>query len=290
MSVTSKVYEGYAPIELGRTAGVNGVELAWERWGADHGVPLVLGHGFSGSAQDFALEIPLLAASRPVITFDRRGHGTSTNTGDAATYTVAQLVDDEIAFLEAHGGGPVDLLGHSMGGRVAVQVAIERPDLLRSLVLMDTSAWAFDVRDEELHAMLVDFFETYDPARGLPDMTVMRGPEDPIIEERVPADLVARRLDMTARFDPVALRELGLELFGNRAPSMRSGLPAITCPVTVIVGEHDHPFVDQAPALAAEVADGELVVIEGAYHSPQLTHPAEWLAAIDDHLGRAEPD
>ena len=91
MSVTSKVYEGYVPIDLGRTATVHGVDLAWDRWGADHGTPLVLGHGFSGSAQDFALEIPLLAASRPVITFDRRGHGTSTNTGDAATYTVAQL-------------------------------------------------------------------------------------------------------------------------------------------------------------------------------------------------------
>ena len=62
---------------------------------------------------------------------------------------------------------------------------------------------------------------------------------------------------------------------------MRPRLGEITVPVTVIVGSEDHPLVDQAPDLAAEVGDGELVVIEGAYHSPQLTHSAEWLAAIE---------
>ena len=62
--------------------------------------------------------------------------------------------------------------------------------------------------------------------------------------------------------------------------------PEISCPVTVIVGEHDHPLVDQAPALSAEVADGRLVIIDGAYHSPQLTHPDEWRAAVEAHLTR----
>jgi pimeloyl-ACP methyl ester carboxylesterase len=87
--------------------------------------------------------------------------------------------------------------------------------------------------------------------------------------------------------DPVALRELGWQLFGEVAPTMRPRLGEIRVPVTVLVGSEDHPLVDQAPDLAAEVGDGELVVIDGAYHSPQLTHPAEWLAAIEGHLARA---
>jgi pimeloyl-ACP methyl ester carboxylesterase len=287
MSTAIDVVEAYEPIELTRRFAVDGVELAWDRWGPDEGTALVLGHGFSGSVQDFALEIPVLASSRPVLSFDRRGHGFGTHADDASGYTIDRLVADEIAFLEAHGGGPVDLLGHSMGGRVAVQVAVERPDLLRSLILMDTSAWSFRSADPDVSALLEAFFETYDPARGLPNMDAMRGPEDDLIDERVPKDLVDRRDAMFQRFDPVALRELGWQLFGEVVPSMRPRLGEITCPVTVIVGSEDHPLVDQAPELAAEVGDGELIVIDGAYHSPQLTHPAEWLAAIEAHLARS---
>ena len=43
-------------------------------------------------------------------------------------------------------------------------------------------------------------------------------------------------------------------------------------------------MVDQAPALAAEVANGRTTVIAGAFHSPQLTHPDEWRAAVEAHL------
>jgi 2-succinyl-6-hydroxy-2,4-cyclohexadiene-1-carboxylate synthase len=287
MSTATEIFEGYETIELTQRFAVDGVELAWDRWGPDDGTAFVLGHGFSGSSQDFALEIALLARSRPVLSFDRRGHGFGTHAADAAGYTIDRLVADEIAFLEAHGGGPVDLLGHSMGGRVAVQVAIDRPDLLRSLILMDTSAWSFRSTDPEMAALLTAFFETYDPARGLPNMDAMRNAEDDLIAERVPAALVQRREAMFQRFDPVAMRELGWQLFGEVAPSMRPRLGEITCPVTVIAGSEDHPLVDQAPDLAAEVGNGTLTVIDGAYHSPQLTHPVEWLAAVEAHLGRA---
>jgi pimeloyl-ACP methyl ester carboxylesterase len=276
MGTAIDVVEGYEPIELSRRFAVDGIELAWDRWGPAAGTAFVLGHGFSGSVQDFALEIRVLAADRPVLAFDRRGHGFGTHAPDPSGYGIDRLVGDEIAFLEAHGGGPVDLLGHSMGGRIAVQVAADRPDLVRSLILMDTSAWSFRSVDPEIAALLSGFFETYDPAHGLPNMDAMRTPEDDLIEARVPQDLRDRRDAMFQRFDPVALRELGWQLFGEVAPSMRPRLGEVTCPVTVIVGANDHPFVDQGPDLAAEVADGELVVIDGAYHSPQLTHPAEW--------------
>ena len=66
-----------------------------------------------------------------------------------------------------------------------------------------------------------------------------------------------------------------------------TGDASITCPTTVIAGEHDHPLIDQAPELAAEVADGRLTVIPGAYHSPQLTHAAAWRAAVEEHLAWA---
>ena len=75
--------------------------------------------------------------------------------------------------------------------------------------------------------------------------------------------------------DPYAVKALGGELMGDAADddrSLRAKLPSITCPTTVIVGEHDHPMVDQAPELASAVADGELTVIPGRVPLPGATH------------------
>ena len=102
------------------------------------------------------------------------------------------------------------------------------------------------------------------------------GPEDVLIE-RPHAGGVAEgegrhlRRHGRLRRQGTRLGADGTEIPAGRR-SLRSRLPSIACPTTVIVGEHDHPLVDQAPELAAEVADGRLTVIEGAYHSPQLTH------------------
>ena len=91
---------------------------------------------------------------------------------------------------------------------------------------------------------------------------------------------------MASAFDPYAMKALGRDLFDADGVSVRARLAEITCPVTIIVGEHDHPFVDQADDLACELPDGRLTVIAGAYHSPQLTHAGDWLAAVEEHLAR----
>ncbi|MHB8665373.1 MAG: alpha/beta fold hydrolase [Acidimicrobiales bacterium] len=274
--------------DLTRRFAVNGVELAWDRWGDQTpAMPLLLCHGFSGSAHDFALQIDALAADRPVIALDHRGHGRSTKTHDATTYTIDQIVADLVALVDAEVPGPIDLLGHSMGGAVALRVTLARPDLARSLILMDTSAWSFRSVDPKVSDMLTSFFATFDPADGLPDITGLKSDEDELIAERTPASWQARKDELAAAFDPYALQALGEQLFAGDV-SVRDRLGEIACPVTVIAGANDRPFVDQADALAAEVADGRSAIIDGAYHSPQLTHPDEWRGAVLAHLARAE--
>jgi pimeloyl-ACP methyl ester carboxylesterase len=270
-------------IELTRRFEVEGFSLAWDEWGTADGPPLVLIHGFSGSTHDFALHIPALAADRRVLAIDHRGHGRSSNSGDEATYTVDHIVDDVIAWLSASVDGPIDLLGHSMGGRVALRLALARRDLLRSIILMDTTAWAFGVDDPEMAAIVKGFFEsiTADTPMAMPP-----GPETPLIEAATPADWQARKDELSAAFDPMAARALGLALFGNKLEQVDHRLGDIDAAVTVIAGEHDHPYVDHAKALADSVVNGQHVIIEGAHHSPQLTHQAEWLAAVQSHLTR----
>ncbi len=277
-----------------RTFHVNGVDLAWsERGTSPEGTPtLVLCHGFTGSSLDFSLEVDALAADRRVVTLDQRGHGHSTRTGRLEGYAVEQLSADLTAFLEGVGDGPVDVLGHSMGGRVVMGVVLARPDLVRSLILMDTSAWSFLPPDEEIRSMVHGFINSFDPARGMPATLSMGGPEDVLIEERTPAEWRKEKEAVFAGMDAYAVKGLGSELMGDAADdddTLRAMLPSIVCPTTVIVGEHDHPLVDQAPALAGEVADGRLTVIPGAYHSPQLTHAEAWRAAVEAHLAWVTP-
>lgn len=269
--------------EPDRTFDVEGFALAWGEWGRGDGPPLVLVHGFSGSAHDFALHIPALAEDRRVLAIDHRGHGRSSKSLDETTYTMDHIVDDVIDWLTHTVDGPVDLLGHSMGGRVALRIALARRDLLRSLILMDTTAWSFGIDDPDVKALVVDWFSSIGPdtALGWPET-----PETPLIAAATPAQWQNRKAELDAGVDPMACRALGLALFDDRVEPVDHRLGDIDLPVTVIVGEHDHPYVDHAPALAEALPDGRFVVIAGAYHSPQLTHQAEWRAAVDAHLAQ----
>jgi len=274
------------------TFHVNGVDLAWSARGTSPaGTPtLVLVHGYTGSSHDFSLQVDALAADRRVVTLDHRGHGLSTKTGHLDGYTLEQLAADLTALLEAVGEGPVDLLGHSMGGRIVMQLVLARPDLVRSLILMDTSAWSFLPSDRETRDLVRGFMDAFDPAGGMPTTLSLGGPEDVLIEASTPAGWRKQKDEIFAGMDAYAVKALGSALMRDAtddADSLRAHLPSITCPTTVIVGAHDHPLVDQAPALAAAVADGRLCVIPGAYHSPQLTHPAEWRSAVQDHVAWA---
>ncbi len=274
--------------ELSRTFSVDDVTLAWDRWGAggDGALPFFLCHGYSGSSHDWALVAEELATSRSVASVDHRGHGRSQKLGRLDAYSIERIGDDLIALLDAE-VGPVDLLGHSMGGAVSIRVTLARPDLVKSLILMDTSGWSFRPLDPQMAEMMAAFMAVFDPAGGLPDLSAMAGPEDALITAATTAEWQAVKAQMAAAFDPFAMKALGNDLFNSDLSWVRTRLAEVSVPVTVIVGSNDHPFVDQAPELAAAVPDGRLTVIDGAYHSPQLTHRAEWLAAVEAHLARS---
>ena len=215
---------------------------------------------------------------------DQRGHGLSTKTGDLASYTIEQLSADLIGFIEQVAEDPVDLLGHSMGGRVSLEVVLARPELIKSLVLMDTSAWSFIPEDPEMRNMMATFMDAFDPARGISSTWNMGSPEDALIEAATPAEWRQRKDELFLGMDAYAVKALGTAFLADGVASVRPQLPSITCPTTVIAGSKDHPLVDQAPELAAEVARGRLALIDGAFHSPQLTHPQAWREAVETHL------
>jgi pimeloyl-ACP methyl ester carboxylesterase len=277
------------------TLALNGVELAWSDYGSNAlGRPtLVLVHGFTGSSHDFALVVDDLAADRRVVMLDQRGHGRSTNTERLEGYTIDQLVDDLAAFIKEVGGGPVDLLGHSMGGRVAMGLVLRHPDLVSSLVLMDTSGWSFLPSDEGIRERVRVWIEAFDPAHGMPESLSFGSPEDALIEETVPTSWQEEKATIFAGMDAYAVKAFGMALMAHveeGEASLKPDLASVTCATTVLAGEHDHPLVDQAPELAGLVAHGRLTIIEGAYHSPQLTHAEAWKRAVRAHLEWADAE
>lgn len=269
--------------DLSQRITIDGAELAWDSWGDGDGPPLLLVHGFSGSSHDFALTVDALAERRRVIALDHVGHGLSTKLGAAGGYSLGRLAADVGAFVDATVGGPTDVLGHSMGGYVSMRFVLDRPELIRSLIVMDTSGWGFATG--EVQELMKAFLEGFDPANEERPVNPP-GPERALVDAATTPEWRDVKAIRDAAFDSYAFRALGLELLGPDLPSLREPLGDVSVPVTVIVGSEDGELAAQAPELAACFPDGGLVTIAGAYHSPQLTHRDEWLAAVERHLTR----
>ena len=248
---------------------VNGVELAYSTYGAgNEGPTLLLCHGFTGAASDWDGVVETLAQDGPVVTYDHRGHGHSTNTGDRATYRIEQLVDDLAAVVDTLALDRFDLLGHSMGGMVAMRYALRRPEQLRSLILMDTAARPAPALAAYLKPAIGKVREG--GASALAELAQLR-PEGP---DR-------RKLE---QMDPVAFEVLGTALADSA--SVLDDLRTLRIATTVIVGQDDTAFVTASHDLAGAIPGSVLEVIPGAAHSPQVENRDAWLAAVRGHLAR----
>ena len=114
-------------------ANSNGIDFYYDEQGA--GAPLVLLHGGIGSGEMFAPVLPALAAERRVIVVDLQGHG---RTGDVdRPFDVSAMADDVAGLIERIGdGGKADVLGYSLGGAVALRLALQHPERVDTLILV----------------------------------------------------------------------------------------------------------------------------------------------------------
>jgi pimeloyl-ACP methyl ester carboxylesterase len=153
------VRQDVATLETAPTRYVegNGIRFAYRRLGPATGTPLVLLQHFSGNidAWDPAV-VNALATDRPVIAFDNAGVGRSTGqTPD----NIAAMAKDAVAFINLLGLSEVDLLGFSLGGCVAQQIAAEHERLVRKLILVGTAPKG---GEEHLLAVLQQAFSQTD--------------------------------------------------------------------------------------------------------------------------------
>lgn len=138
---------------------------------------LVIAHGLYGSGRNWGVIARRLADRREVVAVDMRNHGDSPRT---ATHTYPDMAVDLAEVIESL-GGPVDLMGHSMGGKAAMQLALTRPDLIRRLVVADIAPVTYD-HDQTRH---VDAMQAVDlstiTTRAEADAALAQGVPDPAL-------------------------------------------------------------------------------------------------------------
>ena len=262
------------------TVEANGQTLYYEEHGG--GEPLVCVMGLAADIQAWALQVPAFSAAHRTIVFDNRDVGRSSEAD--GPYEIADMARDALALADALELESFHLLGYSMGGAIAQEMACQAPDRLRTLTLSVTfaagGAWARTLsevwsarvhkvsREEHIDELLLlthseELFENADAIgymRGL--MLDNPYPQSP--------DAFARQLAASSRHDT------------------RDRLRSLSIPTHVIGAEHDILVpVWKSRELAELIPDAKLTLIEGAPHSALIERAEQFNAAVLEFIGSA---
>ncbi|MCE1243587.1 alpha/beta fold hydrolase [Oryzomicrobium sp.] len=260
---------------------VNGIKLAYDHRG--DGPPVVFLHSLGADHTIWAPQIEMLRATHTCVAVDLRGHGGSE--APPGPYTLECLADDVAALMHALFIPSATIVGISLGGMVAMTLALRHPAKAARLVLADTTAaypdeaqaaWPARIRQVEeggVAPLVAATLERW--------FTAEVRQERPALVERVGSIIAAT---------PVAGYAGCCHAIAGMAaePTLKGRLPLIRCPALVVVGDRDAGTPPaMAEAIAAAIPVARLEVIEGAAHLSNLCRPDHFTQLL--HAFLAEP-
>lgn len=262
---------------------VNGVTLHYVEEG-EGDQTLVFSHGYLMNARMFASQVAALAPKYRVIAYDHRGHGASAPmSGPCGIY---DLVDDAAALIDELVGGPVHFLGMSTGGYVGLRLMTRRPELLRSVVLMDTAADDEPPSSRRQYDLLLFVARWFGlkPVINRALSLLMGGPFRNDSARRAEYE---RWVSEITSMDRKSIYHFGKAIFYR--DSVVDAIRGCAIPTQVIVGELDVPT---PPARARQIhdalADSRLDLIPGAGHTSPIERPDEVTAVIQSFLAEVD--
>ena len=238
--------------------------------------PLVIAHGLFGSARNWGAIAKRLAADRLVVAVDMRNHGDSPR-AEANDYPAMAA---DLAETIADVGGEADLLGHAMGGKAAMTLALAEPSRLRRLIVADMAPVAYD----RTQLPYVRAMEAVDLAA-----VTRRGEDDAALAREVPEAAIRTFLAQSVAFGPDgASWKLNLPVLGAEMPKIM-GWPDVSGTYdgpTLFLrgGESDYVGPEALPRIRALFPAARVEAIPGAGHWLHADAPAAFIAAIQAFL------
>jgi pimeloyl-ACP methyl ester carboxylesterase len=258
-----------------------GLEIAYERIG--EGPPLVLAHGAAEDSRAWQPQLTALADEFTVLAWDEPGAGRSSDV--PLDFALADYANCLAALIDEVALGPAHVAGISWGGTVVLELYRHHPELVATLILVDTYAgWKGSLPEEEVRArvegvrrMLAAPAEEFDPTT-IPGLFAA----DP------PAEFVRLLEEMAADVRPESLHVAVILMAETDQCDL---LPRITVPTLLIWGEQDvRSPLSVAHQFEQAIPNAQLVVIPRAGHVCNLERPEEFNDALREFCGTHAPN
>lgn len=241
--------------------------------GEPKGKPVVMLHGFTQTGRCLGYVADRLGEHREVLTPDLPGHGDAAELADMGCPAIADHLAERC--------GPAHWVGYSLGGRIALNVALEHPESVHSLVLIGATAGLEDPTARE-HRRKLDHERAAEVERlGVVEFTRRWLDMDMFAWLPEGAQFTSERRTNTPAGLAGSLRNAGT---GSMEPLWEQ-LCELQMPVLLLSGERDAAFTDTAVRMAARIGDNAMVqTVPDAGHAAHLEAPELTLSLIEEHL------
>ena len=252
------------------------MELFYREFG--QGSPVIILHGLFGFSDNWQTIAKGLADQHLVITPDLRNHGRSPH---VSGHTYPEMAEDMKTFMEAHWIFSTALVGHSMGGKVAMQLALSHPDLVERLVVVDIAPG----RAADNHSSIFDALQGMDLSK-----MKTRQEAEAYLSERIP-DMGTRQFllkNITREDDGSFTWKMNLPVLRQHFDDILApveGTEPFDKPVLFVRGSRSDYIKDaDFPLIKSLFPQAEIVTVEGAGHWVHADKPAELLAILKNFL------
>ncbi|NIR44400.1 MAG: 2-succinyl-6-hydroxy-2,4-cyclohexadiene-1-carboxylate synthase [Gemmatimonadetes bacterium] len=249
--------------------------------------PLVLVHGFLGDADDWSEIVPPLSRDRPCIAVDLPGHGTGPEPPPPSAGAFDAVVRELASRLERQGLSRFDLLGYSMGGRLAFGLVCRFSSRVRRGVAIGASP---GLPDEAARAARRGLDESR--ARQLEEVGLERFLDEwysqPLFRSLTRSSAFASLLERRRRGNAAALAAMLRALSPARQPYLGDALARTKVPLLLIAGSRDTKYVEGNAALAGSSPRIRAVAVPDAGHSVHIERPAELARIVASFLDETE--